>query len=374
MERMKTVGCALATTFAVLWGVASATADAAVPSATPQATTTGTVTFTSPAPAAVVGGPGYTPTASTNSDQPISFSVDQATTNASCTISDGSVSFEHAGSCVIDAEVPADATYGAASASQTFNVSPAGTATSLVVGVSTLTATVTSAAPGGGTPAGSVLFSVGGRTLGSATLAGGVAALGYSVPPNVTEAILATYQGDADYTGSAVTVTTSGPNIEPTFVAKPTIAARLTSARPKNKQGWWHTAVKVQFVCNGAGSPIIGGCPRPVLLRRSGADLVVTRTIRTAGGDTSTVKLRGIKLDMTSPRVKLIGIREHALYRGRGPHVSCAASDPISGIRLCRVSRTAKRGPTIETVTYTATATSWAGVTHRIRRTIHIKR
>lgn len=373
MERMKASGCVLASAFAVLLSVAAASADAAGSHADGQPTNA-TVTFTSPPPAAVVGGATYALTASTNSDQPISFSVDPATTNSACTLSDDSVSFQHAGTCAIDAEVPADAGYTAASSSQTFSVSPASTATSLVVGATALTATVTSPAPGGGIPTGSVLFSVGGRTLGSSTLADGIATLDYSVPPNVTEAILATFQGDADYTTSNATITATGPDIEPTFVAKPTIAARLTSAEPKNKHGWWHTTVAVHFICNGAGSPIIGGCPLPARLTRSSADLTVTRTIRTAAGDTATVTLRGIKLDRTRPRVKLEGLRNHALHAlryGSRPRVSCAASDPVSGVRSCRVSTSVKPGPTI---TYTATATSWAGVTQRVSKTIHLKR
>jgi aspartate 1-decarboxylase len=81
-------------------------------SAAPQAHQTFTVakapqavTFTSTAPAAaVVGGPGYTPTATGGaSGNPVTLTVD-ASTSATCSISGGVVTYQHAGSCTIDAD------------------------------------------------------------------------------------------------------------------------------------------------------------------------------------------------------------------------------------------------------------------------------
>ncbi|HWE58167.1 MAG TPA: Ig-like domain-containing protein [Solirubrobacteraceae bacterium] len=373
MEGMKTAVGVIAAGLAALLGVGAMPASAAASTFSPAVATTGTVQFTSTAPTdAVVGGPTYTPTASTDSDQPVSFAVDALTTNNACTPASGSFSFAHAGTCVIDARVAADQNYGAAQAApQTLTVSPASTSTSLVVGASALTANVTAATPGSGTPTGTVEFSVDGRVLGSSSLVNGVATLGYTVPPNVTETILASYQGVPDYTTSSATLTASGPNIEPTFVAKPTIAARLTSAAPKNRQGWWHTSITVSFVCNGAGSRIVGGCPAAVVLAHSGADLTVTRTIHTVAGDTATVTLRGIKLDTTTPRVRIVGVRNHALYHGNRPPASCEASDPVAGIRSCKLVAAMKRSSTIETITYIATAVSWAGVRRHATETVY---
>lgn len=373
MERMKTAGGALVLTTAIWLAAGSAAADAAVAHTSPHVTVPASVSITSSAPAAVVGGPAYTLAASTTSDQQVSFGADQATTNAACTVTGDVVSFQHAGACVVDAQVAADSNYTAASAQQTITVAAAATTTTLVIGPSAAAATVAATEPGGGTPAGTVVFSVGGRLLGSAALSGGIATLAYTVPPNVTEAILASYQGEADYTSSSATVVANGPAIEPTFVAKPTIAARVTSSAPRNGHGWWHTAVTVHFVCNGAGSEIVGGCPGTETLSKSGTDLTLTRTIRTVAGATATVTLRGIKLDMTRPMVELVGIRNHAVYHGGRPPVTCAASDAVSGIRSCVVARTAKRGAKLETITYTATATSWAGVTRRRVETIYAR-
>jgi Bacterial Ig-like domain (group 3) len=381
MNRIKSVGGVCLLTLLVWLAAGAASSSATMSRAAPSVAASPLVNFTSTAPAAVVGAAPYTPAASSSSNQPISFAIDPATTNSACMISNGIVSFQHAGSCVIDAEVTAgpdfdadvtaDSDFDADLAQQTVTVSPASTATSLVVGASALTATVATTAPGSGTPTGTVQFTVAGRTLGSASLVNGVATLAYTVPPNVTEPILASYQGDADYTTSSATVTANGLDIEPTFVARPTIAARLTSAEPKNKHGWWHTTVKVHFVCNAAGSSVDGGCPRPVVLAQSGADLNVTRTIRTGAGTTATVALRGIKIDLTKPRVEIVGVRNHALYHGSKPPVSCAATDPVSGIASCKVIATVKRSSTMETITYVAAATSWAGVTEHATETIY---
>jgi hypothetical protein len=71
------------------------------------------VVFTSNTPAgAAVGTAAYTPSATGGgSDDPVTFSVDAATTNAACSISGGVVHFDHAGTCVIDATQAGNADY-----------------------------------------------------------------------------------------------------------------------------------------------------------------------------------------------------------------------------------------------------------------------
>jgi hypothetical protein len=74
-----------------------------------------TVVFTSTAPtAAVIGGAGYTPTATGGgSGNPVTFTID-ATTAANCSINAGLVTYEHAGSCTIDANQAGNGDYLAA--------------------------------------------------------------------------------------------------------------------------------------------------------------------------------------------------------------------------------------------------------------------
>jgi hypothetical protein len=357
MERLRAVGGAVVAAGAlVLSGLVAQPAAAG-----------GTVTFTTVPPQAVVGGPGYTPSASDGSQQ-ATISIDVATANGACTLSAGVVSFPHAGSCVIDATVPNDPV-----AQQTFAVAAAGTTTALSVSPAGLQATVSATPPGGGTPVGIVSFTVGGRSLGSADLMNGVATLSYSVPPNVTEQIVATYQGDADYQGSDASQIARGPDIQPPFLVRPRITARLTSRWPRNRHGWWHTRVRVHFSCSAPGTVIIGGCPRAVRLWRSGRNLTVTRTIRTTAGGRARVTVRAIKIDLTRPRVEIAGVRGHALYRDGTPRARCVASDRISGIAGCTITKHVRRGGTLRTITFTATAISRAGVRSSVAETVYSK-
>ena len=301
MERIKSSVGVFVLTLALWLATGAAAAHAVMSRDAPAASDSDAVTFSSAAPVAPDNVVGATYAAiATDGSEAVAFNVDSLTTNSACAVTGATVTFEHAGSCVIDATVPSDP--NATPAQQTITVAPASTSTGLVVGTSALTATVTTSAPGSGTATGTVLFSVGGKPLGTAALVNGVATLVYAVPANVTEAILASYQGASDYTTSSATVTANGLDIEPTFVAKPTIAARVTSSQPKNARGWWHTKVEIHFSCDGAGSRIIGGCPHTLVLTRSGADLTVIRTIRTVKGNSATVELRGLKIDLAKPR------------------------------------------------------------------------
>lgn len=346
--------------------------DADYESSSVTATASGaSVSFGTSAPSAVVSGASYTPQGSSSLGLPVTIAVDTATTNSACALSNGVISFQHAGSCVIDAQAGTGADFS--EAQQTVTVASARTSTSLASAGNSLTATVAASAPSGGTPTGTVVFSVDARVIGSADLANGVATLGYTVPGNETQAILATYQGNDDYDSSSAAISASGATITPASAVKPTITARLTSARPKNKHGWWHTAVTVHFSCSAAGSTIVGGCPSTVRLRRSGSNLSLSRTITTAAGGSATITLRGIKIDLSRPRVGFTGIRGRALYHGLTPPVGCAASDRVSGIASCKVTWHVKHRPGLETITYIARATSWAGVTDAARETIYAR-
>ena len=320
----------------------------------------------------VVGSAGYTPVAASSSGQPVSFSVDPATTGSACSLAAGMVAFANAGSCVIDAQVSSGGSV-VAQAQQVIPVAAAATATALTVGQTTVSATVTVQAPGGGTPTGVVAFSVEGRTIGSAQLAGGRAGVSYTLAPNTTETLTASYQGNTDYSGSSDSVTANGPTVETPFVVRPTIVARLRSAGRRNAYGWWHTPVQVVFRCPAPSLELRGGCPRALTLRRSGRNLTVERTITSVAGASATVVLRHIKIDLTKPRIRWTGARSHVRYRGRAPRVRCVASDRVSGIRSCRVRRHIARRGELETVTYRALARSWAGTTRTASLTIYVR-
>ena len=73
----------------------------------------------------------------------------------------------------------------------------------------TLTATVTTNAPGSGTPTGTVTFMDGTATLGSAALTGGMATLPVSTLPVGVNVLTASYSGDANFAASATGATIS---------------------------------------------------------------------------------------------------------------------------------------------------------------------
>ncbi|WP_277967746.1 autotransporter domain-containing protein [Sphingomonas echinoides] len=97
-----------------------------------------TIAFTSTAPvAAVVGGAGYTPTATATSGLTVAFTIDSSST-AICTYSAGVVGFTGTGTCRINADQPGNANYGAAPQAQQ----------SFAVGMASQTISFTTSAPG----------------------------------------------------------------------------------------------------------------------------------------------------------------------------------------------------------------------------------
>jgi hypothetical protein len=136
-----------------------------------------TVTSIPPSPASVGGG--YPLSATSDSGLTVAYSIDAATTNSACSLTGSTVSFDAAGSCVVDFDQAGNATYAPATQmQQTFTVTKVGTAVSVhtspassVYGQNvTATATVTADS---GTPAGTVQFSVDGTDIGSPVVVSG---------------------------------------------------------------------------------------------------------------------------------------------------------------------------------------------------------
>ena len=127
------------------------------------------------------------------------------------------------GTVVLQATQAGGGNYDPATATQSFQVTPAATTTSLsapanaALGASvTLTATVTSTA---GMPAGSVTFYNGSTSLGVGTLNGsGVATLSTTTLPAGTDTATATYAAAGNFAGSsssAVTLTITAAPVKP---------------------------------------------------------------------------------------------------------------------------------------------------------------
>ena len=139
-----------------------------------------TITSTPPNPALVGGS--YVPAATASSTLAVSFTIDASTTNAACSLAGSTVSFDNAGTCVIDANQAGDGTFAAApQVQQTISVGTVSTSVSVTTSPTSsvfgqpVTATATVSTPVG-SPAGSVQFAVDGTDLGTpVTVSGGTA-------------------------------------------------------------------------------------------------------------------------------------------------------------------------------------------------------
>lgn len=295
------------------------TIDCTSPTQTPTPTPTPqTVAFTSEPPAGpVVGQTWSASTSGGASGNPVTLS-----TAGTCAVSGTTVTFAHAGTCTVRADQAGNASYGPGSVSRTITVSRAATTTSVTLGAGQQRASVAATAPGAGTPTGMVTFTSGTTTLGAAPLVGGVATLTAPLPSGATS-LTASYGGDGDFVASTGSVARQ----------LPTITATVSPARPSS--GWWSGPVTVRFAC-----AEVVACPAPVRLTGDGADRTVRRTVTDVHGASASVTVDDIDIDGTDPTVRIAGVRHGASYRaGSVPRARCQASDSLSGLDDCRLTR-----------------------------------
>jgi hypothetical protein len=265
------------------------------------AAATQSITFTSTAPTNATVNGQYTPAATASSGLNVTFAIDSATTNSACSLTSGIVSFDHAGTCVIDANQTGSGDYTPATEQQQ---------TFVIAGV----------------------------------------------PQSITSTIP---------TPTTTTATVAVTTTSPPSPAVPQITARLSSRHPKSRFGWYRSPVTVTFTCTTNGATLTGRCPKPITLSRNAAHQSVTRTITTTAGKTAMVSIGHINIDGTKPIITIRGV-DTAVTDTTAPHAACSATDPLSGIASCTLS-THSTPPSgnldIRTTTYTATATTRAGVT-----------
>ncbi|MBO9520018.1 MAG: Ig-like domain repeat protein [Nocardioidaceae bacterium] len=282
-----------------------------------------------------------------------------SSTPGTCSVDGPTVTYLHSGSCTIALTRETDANYLARTVDLTVGVGQAATTTALTVAPHQVVADVEVAAPGAGSPTGTVTFLVDGNPVGTAPVTSGTATLAYTVPAGMTRQVSAVYAGDADFTGSADSTTRHDP----------AITAAVASTLPKNAAGWYRTPVTVTFTCTPNGAPLTAPCPAPVVLATSGAAQSVTRTILATDGGVAMVAVSGLHIDRTVPRVRVTGVRNGGVYGG-APRMRCAATDAHSGVASCRLTR-----HTRGTVTsYVATATDRAGNRASVRGSYRVPR
>ncbi|MBW8801493.1 MAG: Ig-like domain repeat protein, partial [Streptomyces sp.] len=252
-------------------------------------------------------------------------------------------------------------TYAGSTNSADIVVAQAATATTVTVHPHALTASVVASAPGSGTPDGTVAFSVDGNPVGSAPVVSGTATLSHTTPAGATHSISAVYSGSANYL----------PSSDSTARHDPSITAHLTSAHGKSAAGWYRTPVHVSFTCTPHGAPLTAACPSAVTVTHQGAARVVSRTILATDGGAATASV-SINLDRTAPKVVVKGVINGGQYAKPGPTPACVASDALSGVASCTVSRHSHTTGDSTTVHYRVTARDKAGNVRTVNGTYRL--
>lgn len=209
-----TVG-ARATTTSVGFGANPAVVGQAVPVTVTVSDTQGSGTASSPAGTVTVSGdPGL-------SAGSCALAPSATVGVSTCLVTETAAS---PGSRTISASYPASTVHQLSGGSNMLNVNQAATTASAVSSVNpsvfgqpvTITATVSAAAPGAGTPTGTVTFSDGATTLGTATLSGATATFTTSGLGAGAHPITASYGGDLNFKSSASAVLAQVVNAAPT--------------------------------------------------------------------------------------------------------------------------------------------------------------
>lgn len=195
-------------------------------------------------------------------------------------------------------------------------VDPSGSTMAIQPSPTTVVADLSGAFPGGvqqgsAPPSGTVHFMVGGQDLPAEIDPNtGRATLNHVLPPGQAQTVTATYAGDSRYDGSSASVVRKDP----------TLVARVLSRFPKSKSGWYHSSVRIWFICKPAGSELVEGCPKDTSLKTSGEDQSVTRTVHAVDGGLATVTVSDIDIDRVAPVITVKG-------------QSCSATDKLSGVK-----------------------------------------
>lgn len=108
----------------------------------------------------------------------------------------------------------------------------------------------------------------------------------------------------------------------------PTITAQVD--RAADSYGWYNAPVTVSFTCGDALSGV-ATCPAPVTLSNEGANQSVSGTAADKAGNSASVTLSSINIDLTPPTVSYSG---NALTYtvDQAVNITCAAADNLSGV------------------------------------------
>lgn len=330
--------------------VSAGTLEGAASPLTPQ-----TLSFGEP-PTAVIGAT-WTPTVTGGgSGNPVVLSLDPSTTDDACRLVDGTVTFQHAGTCVVAADQAGDERHAAALTVIRSVTVPKLEQTLTAVTPAPATATWGQTYDAAVEPGGSsapVVVSVEPSAPGVCTLDGTVVTVGS--PGTCT--VRADQDGDADHLPAATLTRT----IEVVAGTPPTVRLALTSNRPAGRQGWHRTPVQVVVTCT-AGTAPITSCPTGPRVTKEGTTRA-TVTATSADGTTATAT-RVVKVDRSKPRLVSV---QRRLPENRTTVVRrCRGTDAVSAVGSCKVTW---RRPSLRTDrwTFVAEVVDLAGNTSTVR-------
>ncbi len=145
-----------------------------------------------------------------------------------------------------------------------------------------------------------------------------------------------------------------------------------------NANGWYNGPVTVHFTCSDAESGIapVGGCPADKTLSSEGANQYLTGTASDFAGNTASVSVGPIKIDLTAPTFAAYTGPTSFLVGQTVTAPTCQASDALSGLVSCQLTGKTGSGFTntngVGDLTYTFTATDNAGNPATQSITLHV--
>ena len=115
----------------------------------------------------------------------------------------------------------------------------------------------------------------------------------------------------------------------------PTIVAEAD--RPASADGWYDGPVTFSFTCGDAVSGV-PDCPDPVTLSGAGRNQSVTATATDRAGNSSSVTVDGINIDLAAPTITAAALsspNQFGWYNAAGVTVRFDCSDELSGLASC---------------------------------------
>ncbi|SHF58508.1 Putative Ig domain-containing protein [Jatrophihabitans endophyticus] len=296
------------------------------------------------APAAPMVGGTYRipPTSRGGSTRPLQIVGDD-----NCSVLGRTVSFEHAGRCVITAWQDGDDHYDAAPQIQR------------TVDVARAPQRIVLTAARSGSVGGTLTISSSGGASGQPVVLVGDGCTVDGVRVHLdavgTCTVTAQQAGDDDYLAAAPTSIHIAVR-----AVDPRITATVTGHR---RAGWFTGPATVRFTCTPGSASLAGSCPAPVTVAASGVT-VVARTIAANDGGRATASAT-VAVDRVAPTVRIVLGTVPSGTR-RLPKASLVVRDDQSGVARTALVRTVRA----HVITYRASVTDHAGNSRTARKTV----